>query len=67
MNNKITKETVFADVLDKPEVVETLLESGMHCIGCPISGEETIGEGAVAHGIGADELIEKINKKLEGK
>jgi hybrid cluster-associated redox disulfide protein len=61
-DKKIDKTSVFADVLDEPEVVEALLESGMHCIGCPMSGGETIEEGAVAHGIDVDELVDKINK-----
>ena len=64
--NKITKETSFTEILERPEVVEVLLESGMHCIGCPMSMQETLGEGAIAHGIDPDELIEKINKKLKG-
>ncbi|MBT4166119.1 DUF1858 domain-containing protein [archaeon] len=65
IDKKVTKESVFTDVLDEPEVIETLLESGMHCVGCPMSAGETIEEGAVAHGIDPDELVDKINKKLE--
>lgn len=52
--------------IEIPEVVEVLLESGMHCIGCPMATEETIEQGAIAHGIDPDELIKKINEKLKG-
>ena len=44
------------------------MESGMHCIGCPMAMEESLEQGAEAHGLDVDELVEKINKKLgEGK
>ena len=64
---KITKETNFIEVLENPEVIEVLLESGMHCIGCPMSTGETIEQGAIAHGIDPDKLIEKINKKMKNE
>lgn len=63
---QITKKTNFIEVLENPGVIEVLLESGMHCIGCPMSTGETIEQGAIAHGIDPDELVEKINKKLKG-
>ena len=59
---KITKGMFFSELLEQPELIEVLMESGMHCIGCPMSGGETIEEGAVAHGIDVDELVDKINK-----
>ena len=64
---KITKETNFIEVLENPEVIEVLLESGMHCIGCPMSQQETIEQGALAHGIEVEKLVKKLNKVIEGK
>jgi len=65
-NKKITKKISFSELLEKyPESVEVLMESGMHCIGCPMAMQESLEEGAMAHGLDVDELIEKINKKLE--
>ena len=54
----------FADIMQKkPEVVGVLLEKGMHCIGCPMAMQETLEEGAVAHGLNADEIVKELNKK----
>ena len=67
-NEKITKKIIFSELLEKhPESVETLMESGMHCIGCPMSMQETLEEGALAHGIDPEKLTEEINKKLGKK
>ena len=55
----------FTEVLKKcPDAAEILMESGMHCIGCPMSMTETVEQGCQAHGLDADKLVEKINKKL---
>lgn len=68
MVNKITKDTLFSEVLEKyPETIEILLDSGMHCIGCPASIMETIEQGAEMHGIDSEELIKKLNKKISKK
>jgi len=66
-NKKITKETLFSDIMDNPELIEILLESGMHCIGCPMSSQETIEQGAIAHGINPETLINKLNKKIQNE
>lgn len=67
MNNKITKKTLFSELITQPELIEVLLESGMHCIGCPMSSQETIEQGAIAHGIDPDQLINKLNKKVKNE
>jgi hybrid cluster-associated redox disulfide protein len=65
---KIDKNINFSELLEKhPESVEVLMESGMHCIGCPASMFETLEQGAMAHGISVKELVDKINNKLEKK
>lgn len=62
---KISKKMKFSELLEKhPETVEILFQSGMHCIGCPMSRGETIEQGALSHGINPDKLVEKLNKKL---
>lgn len=65
---KITKKTKLGDILEiKPEAAELLIEeAGMHCLGCPMSSQESLEEGCLAHGMSEKEiekLIEKINKK----
>lgn len=44
-----------------PEKVEILLESGMHCIGCPASQMETLEEACEVHGIDVNEVLDKLN------
>ena len=39
-------------------------EYGLGCIGCMAAHFETIGQGAGAHGIDVDALIEDINKVI---
>jgi len=63
---KITKEMSFSEILEKsPESAEILFEAGMHCCGCPMSANESLEQGAIAHGIDPDKLVDEINIKLE--
>ncbi len=48
-------------------IAPILMASGMHCIGCPASADETLAEAAVVHGLDADELVSKINEFIRGK
>lgn len=62
-DNKITKEMTFGEVLKKyPQTVRTFFEYGMHCFGCHIAVSETIEQGALAHGVNVDQLMEDLNK-----
>jgi hybrid cluster-associated redox disulfide protein len=68
INEKITKKMSFSEILEKfPEASEILFESGMHCCGCPMSADESLEQGAIAHGINPDKLIEKLNKEIGKK
>ena len=59
---KITKKMSFAEILEKkPESAEILMSAGMHCFGCPMAQMETLEQGCIAHGIDADEIVEKLN------
>ena len=67
-NKLIGKDMTFSEVLEKyPKLAETFFEQGMHCIGCPMSSQESLEQGALAHDINPNELIEKLNKKIKGK
>ena len=60
---KIEKDTKIGEIVEKaPEKVETLLDAGMHCLGCPASQAETLEEACLVHGIEVEELIEKLNQ-----
>ena len=61
----ISKNTTIGELLQtNPEVAPILMEIGMHCLGCPSSQMESIGEAAMVHGIEADLLVEKINAHI---
>jgi len=62
---KITKKISFADLMQEhPEAIEILLDKGMHCIGCPMATGENLEQGAIAHGLDPDKLVEEINSLL---
>lgn len=59
----ITKEMGIMEVVQKyPDTVEVFMNSGMGCLGCAASHFENIAQGAGAHGIDVDKLIEDLNK-----
>ena len=59
----IEKTTKIGEILENsPEKADILLESGMHCLGCPASQAETLEEACAVHGISVEELVEKLNK-----
>ena len=61
--NKITKEMTFGEVLSKyPETVKTFFMYGMHCFGCYLAVDETIEQGALAHGVDVDKLMKDLNE-----
>ena len=58
----VTPHTNIGDlVLFHPETAELLFSIGLHCLGCPSSGVETVSEAAEAHGIDAVELVSQLN------
>ena len=61
--NKVTKKMSFTEVIqNNPEAIGILFNRGMHCIGCGMATIETLEEGALAHGLDPDELVDEINK-----
>lgn len=63
---KITKDTLIVDLLQLDRDVSGLLMGyGMHCLGCMLANNETIGQACMAHGIDADTLIDDINRHLQ--
>ncbi|MBD3407418.1 MAG: DUF1858 domain-containing protein [Candidatus Lokiarchaeota archaeon] len=58
----------IAEVVRKwPETAGTFMEWGLHCYGCAVAQFESIEQGAVAHGIEADKLVDALNNTLEKK
>ena len=63
---KITKNMTFSEIIEKhPEAGEILFKEGLMCIMCGMAKTETIEQGAAAHEMDIDKLIEKLNKKLK--
>jgi len=59
----ITKEMTISDVIEKyPSTIETLLMTGVHCIGCHVSYFETLEQGMRGHGMTDEEINEVINE-----
>jgi len=69
--SKITGKTTFAKLLSaSPQAAEILFGYGLHCIGCHMSAEESIEQGARAHGLSdsqISDMLNKINKRLNEK
>ena len=62
----ITKDITIGELLKQaPDVAPVLMSAGMHCLGCPASQAESIGDAALVHGLDADELVAEINNFLE--
>ncbi|AOT72310.1 DUF1858 domain-containing protein [Geosporobacter ferrireducens] len=61
----ITKNRSILDIVEKyPETVEVFLNHGMHCFGCMAARFENIEQGAMAHGIDVDQLMQDLNKAV---
>ncbi|AFM01745.1 MULTISPECIES: DUF1858 domain-containing protein [Desulfitobacterium] len=61
----ITKDMTVGQVLRSyPQTVQTFLELGMHCLGCPSSTMESIEGAALTHGKKPDELVERLNQAI---
>ena len=58
----ITKDTIIGDILDADRnAAPYFLAMGMHCLGCPASRGETVGEACAVHGVDAEELVAQLN------
>jgi len=68
MAMKVTGDTLIGDILTYDiGTSRYFMEIGMHCLGCPASRNESITEACAVHGVDEGELIDKINRYLEGR
>lgn len=71
MTATIHREMMLGDIVEEfPEIVETLLDFGVHCVGCNVSPYESLEDGFSAHGLSEEEInaaVEKLNKVLAEK
>ncbi len=69
----INKEMVIGKIFDKypkkaNEIIELMMDSGLHCVGCGAAMFETIEQGMIAHGYSdkeIDNLVKEINKIIK--
>ena len=62
MADKITKDMTFFEVMRTyPEAVKVLQKYNLGCVGCMGAQNESLEQGANAHGIDADELVKDLN------
>ncbi len=60
---KITKDMGIMEVVQKyPDTIGVFMYAGMGCLGCAASRFENIEQGASAHGIDVDALIDALNE-----
>ncbi len=63
VNKFITKDMSISEVIEKyPSTIETLLTTGVHCIGCHVSYFETLEQGMKGHGMTDDEIDQVVNE-----
>ncbi len=59
----ITKDMSIAEVVQSyPDTIPVFLYAGMGCFGCMAARFENIEQGALAHGIDVDSLIDALNE-----
>lgn len=65
---EITKQTTMGDMLEFDRGIGVvLMESGMHCVGCPASIGESLEEACQVHGLDCDTVLKSIKDYLANK
>ena len=65
---QISSDMIIADIIRVDQgIIPILMEAGMHCVGCPSSQGESLGEACMVHGMDEAPLLERINAFLAGK
>ena len=68
MDMKVTKDTLIGDMLVMDRgIAVILMQSGMHCVGCPSSAGETLDEACAVHGMDTDKVLADMNEYLANK
>ena len=65
---EITKQTTMGQMLEYDMgIAYILMQSGMHCVGCPSSIGESLEEACQVHGLDADKVMDAIQEYLNTK
>ena len=61
----LTKDMGIMEVVSNyPDTVEVFINAGMGCLGCAAAHFENIEQGAMAHGIDVEQLMEDLNAAI---
>lgn len=63
---KVTVDTIIGDILDfnAEAAAPIFMGIGMHCLGCPSSRGESVGEACQVHGVDPKMVVDNLNKAL---
>ena len=65
---EITKKTTMGKILGyDPDIAYILMQSGMHCVGCPSSIGESLEDACTVHGLNSDEILASIQGHIANK
>ena len=65
---QVTKDSKIGGILMQDKgIAAILMQSGMHCVGCPSSANETLAEAGLVHGMDVNKLVDAINTYLTNK
>ena len=66
MADTITKEMTFFEIMrNHPESIKVLQKYNLGCIGCMGAQNESLEQGARAHGLDVDALLKDLNSAVE--
>ena len=61
----ITKDTTMGEMLEYDRgIAYILMQSGMHCVGCPSSIHESLEEACAVHGLNTDSVLNSSQEYL---
>jgi iron-sulfur cluster assembly accessory protein len=61
LQGPVTKDLLIGEVVSKyPDIADVFLSYGLHCVGCHVNAFETIEQGAMGHGMSAEEVDEMV-------
>ena len=62
---KVSRDMLVGELVNThPERIDTLLDVGMHCLGCPSSQMESLEDACLVHGLNPNEVLSALNTKL---
>lgn len=65
---QISKEMTMGEILEVNQgLADVLVESGMHCVGCPAHSFETLEEACAVHGIDVEKMTADLNAYLNAE